>query len=73
MKFSNTEQIVLDYVISHSPTTRAELISSIPLPQKKIAYVVRRFTERKILLTIPNLLDMRRKSYYINPIIPIKT
>lgn len=47
--------------------TQKELIDAVGMPAKTVRYALKRLNEAKLIVSIPNLADMRSMFYSLNP------
>jgi DNA-binding MarR family transcriptional regulator len=63
-----TALVVLEELAAKGPMTPLEIREQMGLPSRTISTALRRLTEKRLCLKIPNLLDMRQSLYAVDPV-----
>ena len=58
---------LLRYLRDVGSAGQKELIDQLHLPLRKIRYAIRRLKEEQLIISRPDLLDMRSLKYEVNP------
>ena len=65
-KTSKNRNKVLSVIIAHAPVNQEYIQKTTKLGKPQVRYAIRKLTEKGLILTRPNLLDMRSVTYLVN-------
>ena len=68
VELTPTALVVLEELAAKGPMTPLEIRKQMGLPSRTISTALRRLTEKRLCLKIPNLLDMRQSLYAVDPV-----
>jgi len=66
-KLPNSSKKILLILSEYGNLTQKELIQTVNMPAKTVRYALRRLAEEGLIVTMPNLGDMRSCYYSLNP------